>query len=112
MTKHTQAWMGMPKKRWLLMLVIFLSLSIAVVLFIRPNSYVPCTTTIATDNNHFVDQDNQICSSLQLRNAPSSPDFMKSKLVLMVSHELSFLGGSLLLMELDFLLRGVGADVI
>ncbi|MFS7937060.1 putative Glycosyl-transferase family 4_5 [Helianthus anomalus] len=36
---------------------------------------------------------------------------MKSKLVLLVSHELSLSGGPLLLMELAFLLRGVGAEV-
>ncbi|MED6118388.1 hypothetical protein PIB30_002094 [Stylosanthes scabra] len=116
MAKHTQAWMAMPKKRWPLMLVAFLSLSTAMVLFIRPNSCVPCTTTTAAadnnNNNHFVDQDNQIRSSLQLANAPSPLDFMKSKLVLMVSHELSLSGGPLLLMELAFLLRGVGADVV
>ncbi|MCI82007.1 glycosyl transferase family 1 protein, partial [Trifolium medium] len=37
---------------------------------------------------------------------------MKSKLVLMVSHELSLSGGPLLLMELAFLLRAVGSDVV
>lgn len=37
--------------------------------------------------------------------------FMKSKPVLLVSHELSLSGGPLLLMELAFLLRGVGAEV-
>ncbi|XP_059623572.1 uncharacterized protein LOC132266655 [Cornus florida] len=44
--------------------------------------------------------------------AATSPlSFMKSKLVLLVSHELSLSGGPLLLMELAFLLRGVGAEV-
>ncbi|MED6124016.1 hypothetical protein PIB30_055084 [Stylosanthes scabra] len=62
------------------------------VLFIRPNSSVPCTTTAVADTNHFVDQDNQIRPSLQLANAPSLLDFMKSMLVLMVSQELFFLG--------------------
>lgn len=37
---------------------------------------------------------------------------MRSKLVLFVSHELSLSGGPLLLMELAFLLRGVGAQVV
>lgn len=37
---------------------------------------------------------------------------MKSRLVLLVSHELSLSGGPLLLMELAFLLRGVGAEVV
>ncbi|PKU66221.1 hypothetical protein MA16_Dca009595 [Dendrobium catenatum] len=39
-------------------------------------------------------------------------DFMRSKLVLLFSHELSFSGGPLLLMELAFLLRNVGGRVI
>uniref|UniRef100_A0A7N0UE41 Uncharacterized protein n=1 Tax=Kalanchoe fedtschenkoi TaxID=63787 RepID=A0A7N0UE41_KALFE len=37
--------------------------------------------------------------------------FMKSKLVLLVSHEMSLSGGPLLLMELAYMLRGVGAKV-
>ncbi|EMS56530.1 hypothetical protein TRIUR3_13738 [Triticum urartu] len=45
--------------------------------------------------------------------AASSPlGFMKSKLVLLVSHELSLSGGPLLLMELAFLLRQVGCQVV
>lgn len=39
-------------------------------------------------------------------------EFMRSKLVLMVSHELSLSGGPLLLMELAFLLRSAGSDVV
>ncbi|KAJ9703571.1 hypothetical protein PVL29_005063 [Vitis rotundifolia] len=42
---------------------------------------------------------------------PSPLAFMKSKRVLLVSHELSLSGGPLLLMELAFLLRSVGAEV-
>ncbi|XP_062207781.1 uncharacterized protein LOC133909381 isoform X2 [Phragmites australis] len=38
--------------------------------------------------------------------------FMRSKLVLLVSHELSLSGGPLLLMELAFLLRHVGSQVV
>ncbi|GAA0173566.1 glycosyltransferase [Lithospermum erythrorhizon] len=38
--------------------------------------------------------------------------FMKSKVVLMVSHELSLSGGPLLLMELAFLLRNVNTEVV
>lgn len=44
--------------------------------------------------------------------APNPLDFMRSKLVLMVSHELSLSGGPLLLMELAFLLRAVGSEVV
>ncbi|KAF3335880.1 Lipopolysaccharide core [Carex littledalei] len=39
-------------------------------------------------------------------------EFMRSKLVLLVSHELSLSGGPLLLMELAFLLRGVSSKVV
>ncbi|KAJ4813352.1 UDP-Glycosyltransferase superfamily protein [Rhynchospora pubera] len=38
--------------------------------------------------------------------------FMRNKLVLLVSHELSLSGGPLLLMELAFLLRGVNTKVV
>ncbi|XP_025817689.1 uncharacterized protein LOC112894258 isoform X2 [Panicum hallii] len=45
--------------------------------------------------------------------AAGSPlGFMRSKLVLLVSHELSLSGGPLLLMELAFLLRHVGSQVV
>ncbi|KAG0537183.1 hypothetical protein BDA96_03G126300 [Sorghum bicolor] len=45
--------------------------------------------------------------------AAGSPlGFMRSKLVLLVSHELSLSGGPLLLMELAFLLRHVGSEVV
>ena len=122
------------------MLAAFLSVSTVTVLLMRSNNSDSCNTnhfTIAQDNN-------QIRSPVQLTNAASSPlNFMKSKLVLMVSHELSLsgallhaksspsfsffqfddmktygldshslAGGPLLLMELAFLLRGVGSDVV
>ncbi|KAG5048055.1 D-inositol 3-phosphate glycosyltransferase [Glycine soja] len=106
MAKHSVA---MAKKRWLIMLAAFLSVSTVTVLLMRSNNSDSCNTnhfTIAQDNN-------QIRSPVQLTNAASSPlNFMKSKLVLMVSHELSLSGGPLLLMELAFLLRGVGSDVV
>ncbi|KAK3163518.1 hypothetical protein QOZ80_1AG0004710 [Eleusine coracana subsp. coracana] len=44
--------------------------------------------------------------------AGSPLEFMRSKLVLLVSHELSLSGGPLLLMELAFLLRHVGSQVV
>ncbi|CAN6446521.1 unnamed protein product [Victoria cruziana] len=46
------------------------------------------------------------------RDLPNPLAFMRSKLVLLVSHELSLSGGPLLLMELAFLLRAVGAKVV
>lgn len=106
MAKHSVA---LAKKRWPLMLLAFISISTVMILFMRPNNSDSCNT-IKT----FEAQQNQIHPS-SVGNAPSGPsplDFMKSKLVLMVSHELSLSGGPLLLMELAFLLRGVGSDVV
>jgi len=45
------------------------------------------------------------------KSGPSLLGFMRSKRVLLVSHELSFLSGPLLLKELAFLLRSVGAEI-
>ncbi|XP_061350827.1 uncharacterized protein LOC133295919 [Gastrolobium bilobum] len=100
MAKHS---MAMPKQRWTLMLLTFLSVSTLMVLFMRPSNSDSCNT------KHFGAQHDQILSSVP----SSSPlDLMKSKLVLMVSHELTLSGGPLLLMELAFLLRSVGSDVV
>ncbi|KAK7352302.1 hypothetical protein VNO80_17722 [Phaseolus coccineus] len=105
MAKHSVA---MAKKRWPIMLAAFLSVSTLTVLLMRATNSDSCNT-----NRFAVAQDNQIRSSAQIGNAASSPlNFMKSKLVLMVSHELSLSGGPLLMMELAFLLRGVGTDVV
>ncbi|XP_020219112.1 uncharacterized protein LOC109802242 [Cajanus cajan] len=106
MAKHSVA---MAKKRWPIVLAAFLSISTVTVLLMRPTSSDSCNIK----NFGGAQQDNQISSSVQIGNAASSPlHFMKSKLVLMVSHELSLSGGPLLLMELAFLLRGVGSDVV
>ncbi|RDY11955.1 lpsB, partial [Mucuna pruriens] len=129
MAKHSVA---MAKKRWPIVLAAFLSVSTVTVLLMRPTNSDSCNT-----KGFNIAQDNQIRSSVPVGNAASSPlDFMKSKLVLMVSHELSLsgsnriylfvfafdekmkygldslAGGPLLLMELAFLLRGVGSDVV
>lgn len=61
------------------------------------------TTKTTTTAAHFNSDEEKASNPL---------NFMKSKLVLLVSHELSLSGGPLLLMELAFLLRGVGAEVV
>ncbi|XP_061356299.1 uncharacterized protein LOC133300736 [Gastrolobium bilobum] len=105
MVKHSHAWMAMAKKRWPLMLVALLSLSTVTVLFIR--------TTTDSCNNSSSESQHLGAAQAQIRSSERSPlEFMKSKVVLMVSHELSLSGGPLLLMELAFLLRGVGSDVV
>lgn len=145
MVKQSNAWMAMPKNKWPLMLVLLFSLPTVMVILIRFTS-----DSCATSTENFGAKDNQkqaqTHSTVQVGNvAPSPLEFMKSKLVLMVSHELSLsgfisnhlfsvrvlgqvwekqivnyilisslknVGGPLLLMELAFLLRGVGSDVV
>ncbi|KAJ1408019.1 Glycosyl transferase, family 1 [Sesbania bispinosa] len=112
MAKHSHAWMTMPKTRWpLLLLVALFSLSTVTVLFLRTTSD-SCNgdsdTQPQAQVQHLSSPDPEVRSSSE----PSPLEFMKSKLVLMVSHELSLSGGPLLLMELAFLLRGVGSDVV
>ncbi|CAJ2643021.1 unnamed protein product [Trifolium pratense] len=101
MAKHSVV---MAKKKWPLMLLAFLSISTVMVLFLRPNN--SCNNIKSFEQQQ---QDQILASSTSSVNPL---DFMKSKLVLMVSHELSLSGGPLLLMELAFLLRAVGSDVV
>ncbi|KAL6982739.1 hypothetical protein U1Q18_016129 [Sarracenia purpurea var. burkii] len=95
------------QKRWPLMILVLFSLSTAIVFFIRASSD-SCTSRHGEDNNN----GNHIHVTAQVGSLASPLSFMKSKLVLLVSHELSLSGGPLLLMELAFLLRGVGAEVV
>ncbi|CAK7346314.1 unnamed protein product [Dovyalis caffra] len=101
MGKQTSAWNTVQKKRWPLMILALFTLSTLTFFFTR-SAFKSCHST-----DHF---------GAQIQSTPSSrPNplgFMKSKLVLLVSHELSLSGGPLLLMELAFLLRGVGAEVV
>ncbi|KAI3665428.1 hypothetical protein L6452_44055 [Arctium lappa] len=106
------------KTRWLLILLAMLSVSTAVAFIIRAAYDSSC-------DRHLFDVPvvgKRFQSTAKPKKAPPPPvmvqvkvasplSFMKSKVVLLVSHELSLSGGPLLLMELAFLLRGVGAEV-
>ncbi|KAK6939427.1 Glycosyl transferase, family 1 [Dillenia turbinata] len=105
MAKHSGTWISV-QKRWPVVLLAVLSASTAFV-FIRA-AFNSCTNT-----KHFEDTDRHVTVlSSQVPNHPNPLQFMKSKLVLLVSHELSLSGGPLLLMELAFLLRNVGTKVV
>lgn len=95
------------KKRWQLMILVLFTLSTAMLFFIRSTANSCNTSSITTKTTttapHFNSDEEKASNPL---------NFMKSKLVLLVSHELSLSGGPLLLMELAFLLRGVGAEVV
>lgn len=102
------------------MILALFSLSTAMVFFMRTasdscatSSSSGTTGSITSSLGEEKDTSTQHYSAAQASSATPNPlDFMKSKLVLLVSHELSLSGGPLLLMELAFLLRGVGAEVI
>ncbi|GLT41103.1 hypothetical protein SLA2020_151930 [Shorea laevis] len=119
MGKSPGAWTGMRKKRWPLMILVLFSLSTATVFFIR-SAFDSCSissSSEASSSRRFSEEKGtEITDAEASKTAqslkPNPLDFMKSKLVLLVSHELSLSGGPLLLMELAFLLRGVGAEVV
>ncbi|GMI91286.1 hypothetical protein like AT1G75420 [Hibiscus trionum] len=109
MGRQSSAWItSQQKKRWPLLILLLLSLSTLLAFFIR-STFDSCNNV-----SHFVreGQDEEGGARNDEAPTPNPLDFMKSKLVLLVSHELSLSGGPLLLMELAFLLRGVGADVV
>ncbi|KAF3944701.1 hypothetical protein CMV_028848 [Castanea mollissima] len=116
------AWVAIQKKRWPLLILALLSLFTAMLFFTR-TSFDSCATNstsstasniIVIKNNRFGEEEKDKFTNAPIHSkaAPNPLDFMKSKLVLLVSHELSLSGGPLLLMELAFLLRGVGAEVV
>ncbi|KAL8171974.1 hypothetical protein V2J09_023778 [Rumex salicifolius] len=102
-------------KKWLLLTLALFSVSTLVVLVMRAASD-SCHSGQYSDSssyNYQYKDSSNANSQIRMTSQVSNPlNFMKSKLVLLVSHELSLSGGPLLLMELAFLLRGVGADVV
>ncbi|KAE9467017.1 hypothetical protein C3L33_01081, partial [Rhododendron williamsianum] len=110
MAKHPAGWgvALLHNKRWLLPLLVALSVSTALAFILRAAFDSSC------DRHHFEVPKTRFHPATGTgagAAAPSPLGFMKSKHVLLVSHELSLSGGPLLLMELAFLLRGVGAEV-
>ncbi|XP_077253547.1 uncharacterized protein LOC143892659 isoform X2 [Tasmannia lanceolata] len=92
------------QKKWLFLLLVIFSISTAIAFVIKYafDSCHPLSEAMA----------DQIPFSTNGGSFENPLDFMRSKLVLLVSHELSLSGGPLLLMELAFLLRSVGARVV
>ncbi|OWM75032.1 hypothetical protein CDL15_Pgr021383 [Punica granatum] len=113
MVKQSSEWAVMQKKRWPLLLLLLFSLSTAFVFLLR-SAFDSCSTGAVSGSRNFVGeetyQSNGVLYTPSLK--PNPLEFMRSKLVLLVSHELSLSGGPLLLMELAFLLRGVGTEVV
>ncbi|KAF9682245.1 hypothetical protein SADUNF_Sadunf05G0088800 [Salix dunnii] len=95
------------QKRWLLTLLIMLSISTLIALLMK-SAFDSCDPP--HPRNFHVDASNKQDKDFpkSIRTAPSPLSFMKSKLVLLC---FIFPGGPLLLMELAFLLRSVGTEV-
>ncbi|CAA0813341.1 UDP-Glycosyltransferase superfamily protein [Striga hermonthica] len=90
-------------KRWSLVILLCIALSTAIAFFIGA-SFRACNSQDYSDSKSF---------NSPVHEKEDNPlSFMKSKLVLLVSHELSLSGGPLLLMELAFLLRAAGTRVV
>ncbi|XP_022775345.1 uncharacterized protein LOC111317205 [Durio zibethinus] len=122
MAKHATTAVGWGhhhlQKRWLLALLLMLSVSTVIVFCIRA-AFDSCDRNVpsavsAANVIGLAPNAVQVAEKRALQIAagkPSPLSFMKSKIVLLVSHELSLSGGPLLLMDLAFLLRSVGAEV-
>ncbi|PIN21697.1 Glycosyltransferase [Handroanthus impetiginosus] len=108
MAKHSTAPLVSIQKRWPLIILVCIALSTAIAFFIGA-SFNSCSSRDYVENN---DLNTPIHSFYSEKEEENPLNFMKSKLVLMVSHELSLSGGPLLLMELAFLLRAVGTRVV
>ncbi|KAM6571863.1 hypothetical protein CsatA_015943 [Cannabis sativa] len=106
MAKHSVGWVA-SQKWWLLAFLVMLSVSTLIAFFIRA-AFDTCDRNLdAVDKR----PSTVPYSDFIVGASPNPLKLMKSKLVLLVSHELSLSGGPLLLMELAFLLRSGGAPV-
>lgn len=102
MVKQNNAWMGMQTKRWALVLLAMFSLSTVMVFFMR-SAFDSCSANTTNSFGEGKSRDAEIHSEGRLRSvAPNPLQFMKSKLVLLVSHELSLSGTLITLILLCF----------
>ncbi|KAL3642099.1 hypothetical protein CASFOL_012914 [Castilleja foliolosa] len=119
MAKHLSTSLIPIQRRWLLMILLCIALSTAIAFCIGA-SFRACNSHDYTDNDNFNPPIHSLNSEGSATEKQDDPlNFMKSKLVLLVSHELSLsafqttlIGGPLLLMELAFLLRAASSRVI
>ncbi|XP_068669386.1 uncharacterized protein [Aristolochia californica] len=103
MAKPHSGWAAI-QKNWILLLLVIFSVS-TIILFVYRAAFDSCEP-------HLDHAAGTIPVFRRVGSSENPLDFMRSRTVLMVSHELSLTGGPLLLMELAFLLRSVGSQVI
>ncbi|EYU32760.1 hypothetical protein ABFS82_14G043300 [Erythranthe guttata] len=113
MAKHSTTSLVPVQKRWPLMVLLCIAFSTAIAFFIGA-SFSSCNSHDYSDtkNNFNTPIHSSALDGGAVEKEKNPLSFMKSKLVLLVSHELSLSGGPLLLMELAFLLRAVSARVV
>ncbi|KAH9298192.1 hypothetical protein KI387_029874, partial [Taxus chinensis] len=109
MAKPGGGWLGVPKHWIFLALLLIFCISTALALIFRAAFDEQQHEADQKLRSYLPDQQRSSKTNVATSNAL---DFMKLKLVLLVSHELSLSGGPLLLMELAFLLRNAGAQVV
>ncbi|RZC44657.1 hypothetical protein C5167_037611 [Papaver somniferum] len=108
MARQSMGWNPFNQKRWVLMFLVLLVFSISTVIVFRP------AFNCGWQKQYYQGTDDTpIHLTSPTAGSNQNPlQFMNSKFVLLVSHELSLSGGPLLLMELAFLLRSAGAKVV
>lgn len=113
MAKHSSVAMALFRKRWLTVvaLLVMVSVTTAIAFIVRASLESSCDCRLYTTNQKRYNSSPESAKPIGVAVTQNPLSFMKSRLVLLVSHELSLSGGPLLLMELAFLLRGVGAKV-
>ncbi|KAL6504709.1 hypothetical protein OROHE_023467 [Orobanche hederae] len=112
MAKHSSTTLLPIQKRCSLIILLCIALSTAIAFFIGA-AFRACNSQNYSEKKTFnspIRSSNSEGSAAEEAENPLS--FMKSKLVLLVSHELSLSGGPLLLMELAFLLRAASTRVV
>ncbi|CAN4083340.1 unnamed protein product [Withania somnifera] len=113
MVKHSSVAMALFRKRWLTVvaLLVMVSVTTAIAFITRASLESSCDCRLYMTNQKRYNSSLESAKPIGVAVTQSPLSFMKSRLVLLVSDELSLSGGPLLFMELAFLLRGVGAEV-
>ncbi|KAG0469415.1 hypothetical protein HPP92_016115 [Vanilla planifolia] len=109
MAKYASTWISPHKSKRLLLLLFVFSIFVIAILFLWSSlnyCYYRRHAGIASAM-----ADRAVIPTSYSSFDKNRLGFMRSKFVLLVSHELSLSGGPLLLMELAFLLRNVGTEV-
>ncbi|CAM8981734.1 unnamed protein product [Rhodiola kirilowii] len=102
----SRPWMTF-QKRWIFAALAIFSVS-TVAVFLSKTAFDSCSTAA----RYAEVSDGLVGVRHGAQDVQNPLEFMRSKLVLLVSHELSLSGGPLLLMELAFLLRAVDTNVV